>query len=357
MVKAQISDPNIVHTIEQNRCSFDTSPAALVELKHQGVSEPQMKILASSAAIRREISKLMTPGTNRRVAITAFVGDGARAFIRSPKAVEITCWPKAGGTNPLELRRLQRAGAHIRFVDRLHMKVYWAARRGVIITSANLSTNALGAGDLKEFGVLLPPDSFPIDSLMTSLKSRPFNKKDMERLEREHRKLKARQRQYGKVERVSYQEWFELPARPEWKLGWWDTPGAPARQAKEIARADFNERSPHNFIVCRKHDYQETDWVLSFRLSEKRASSPRWVYVDFTVKISRNEGVYSNEYPCQAVQVLTPRHYPQPPFAITKNFRAALREATITFGIKRLQQLQSTRAPKDFLALIRKKIK
>jgi len=159
----------------------------------------------------------------RRVAITAFVGDGARAFIRNPKGLEIVCWPKAGGTNPLELRRLKKAGARIRFADRLHMKVYWAAKRGVVITSANLSTNALGAGDLKEFGVLLPATSVGIDDVIESLRTRSFNKHEMDRLEREHRKLMARkQRSYRKPEKVSYSEWFELPVRPEWKLGWYD---------------------------------------------------------------------------------------------------------------------------------------
>ena len=108
----------------------------------------------------------MAPGGGRRVAISAFVGDGARAFIRKPLGVEIICWPRAGGTNPLELNRLKNAGAHISFADRLHMKVYWAAKRGAIVGSANLSTNALGAGGLKEFGVLLPPGSIDIDELI-----------------------------------------------------------------------------------------------------------------------------------------------------------------------------------------------
>jgi hypothetical protein len=125
-----------------------------------------VKILKSSASIRKAIGELMAPGGGRRVAISAFVGDGARAFIRKPLGVEIICWPRAGGTNPLELNRLKNAGAHISFADRLHMKVYWAAKRGAIVGSANLSTNALGAGGLKEFGVLLPPGSIDIDELI-----------------------------------------------------------------------------------------------------------------------------------------------------------------------------------------------
>ena len=264
--------------------------------------ETVMRVLQTSAEIRREISTLMAPGKNRRVAIAAFVGEGARAFIRSPKAVEIICWPKAGGTNPLELRRLKKAGARIRFVDRLHMKVYWAARRGTIITSANLTTNALGAGDLKEVGVLFSADSFPIDAVIRSLKSRPFNGKDMERLEREYRKLKARHRGYfANKDQVSYLEWYVLPARAEWRFGWWDTVGPASKNAKEITTADFSERSPQNFISCRKDDYRVSDWILSFRLSGRGVSRPEWIYVDFVVKVGRDDKkAYFGDYPYQA---------------------------------------------------------
>ncbi len=301
----------------------------------------------------------MVPGRMRRVAIAAFVGEGARAFIRKPKGVEVVCWPKAGGTNPLELRRLKKAGARIRFADRLHMKVYWAAKRGAIITSANMSKNALGAGDLKEFGVLVPPDSFSIDEVIASLKSRPFNSGDMQKLEREHRKLNARQPpRTEKVEKVSFCEWFELPARPEWKFGWWDEFGPVSRKAKEIGNTEFNVRQPHNFVSCRATDYREADWILSFRLAKSGASSAQWIYVDFKVKVSRNDRkAYYADYPFQAVQVFPPSHYPPPPFAITKGFRTALRDATIALGIDRLKRLRSVRVPRDLLGMIRRRLR
>jgi len=318
-----------------------------------------MRILATSAAIRSAIGELMSPGATRRVAIAAFVGEGARAFIRNPKGVEVICWPKAGGTNPLELRRLQKAGARIRFADRLHMKLYWAAARGAIITSANLSTNALGAGDLKEFGIFLPPDSFSIDRVIGSLKSRPFNAADMKKLELEHRKLKARRRQRReRIDRVSYREWYELPARPEWKLGWWDSEGGLSKDARELAKAEFNSRAPHNFISCGSKDYKVADWVLSFRLSKAGASSLQWIYIDFTVSVNRNDkNAYFSDYPFQAVQVSTPRHYPPPPFAITNDLRVAFRKASVAFGVEKLKRLRSAGVPAAFLKLIAKRMK
>jgi hypothetical protein len=318
-----------------------------------------MRILESSAAIRRALTDLMSPGKVRRVAITAFVGEGAGAFIRSPRGVEIICWPKAGGTNPIELRRLKKAGARIRFADRLHMKVYWAAGRGVIITSANLSTNALGAGNLKEFGVHLPAGAVPIDDVIRSLRSRPFNRAEMKKLEEEHRKLNAhRQHHNDKGEKVTYREWFSLLPQAEWKLGWWEEECDVARKADEIVRSDFNKRAPYDWISGTKNDYRKADWVLSFRLNEKGASLPRWIYVDFTVKVSRNDkNAYVDGYPYQAIQVFAPRLYTPPPFAITKSFRAALTDAVVAFGIGRIKGSRSARPPRDLLTMIQKRMK
>jgi len=318
-----------------------------------------MRILNSSEAIRRAITNLLAPGTARRVAITAFVGEGARAFIRNPKGVEIICWPKAGGTNPLELRRLKKAGARIRFSDRLHMKVYWAAKRGTIITSSNLSTNALGTGDLKEFGVFLSADAVNVDDVIESIKSRPLNKKDLQRLEIEHRKLNARQpRLYDKIDRVSYPEWFSLRPWAEWKLGWWDEECDLAKNAEEIIKTDFGKRAAFDWITCRQTDYKKDEWVLSFRLTKKGAVGPRWIYVELLERVNRKDkDAYYEDRPYQAVQVWTPRHYRYPPFAITKKFRAALRDASAAFGIGRIEKLRSVRPPTDLLTMIEKRMK
>jgi hypothetical protein len=316
-----------------------------------------MKILKTSPAIRTEITKLMSPGSSRRVAIAAFVGDGARAFIRKPNGVEIVCWPKAGGTNPLELRRLKKAGARIRFADRLHMKVYWAANRGALITSANLSTNALGIGNLKEFGVFIPETSFDIDELLESLKSRPFNSTDMKKLEVEHRKLVARLPQRRtKGEKVYYLEWFRSPARSEWKLGWIDDVCELALSAARVLETDFNLRTPEDFIQCKGNEYKEGDWILSFKLNKKGASSPRWLYVDFIAKVNRkDEKAFSEGYPYQAIQVWAPKHY-SPPFAFTPSFKSAFRKASLAFGVAKIKQLRSVRPPVRLITMIGKKI-
>jgi hypothetical protein len=315
-----------------------------------------MRILDSSAAIRKAITDLMAPGKARRVAITAFVGDGARAFIRNPKGVEIICWPKAGGTNPLELRRLKKAGARIRFADRVHMKVYWAARRGTIITSANLSTNALGTGNLKEFGVFLPADAVNIDDVIESIKSRPLNNKDLQELELEHRKLSVSQRrQVDKIDKVLYPEWFSLRPLNQWKLGWWDEDCALAKNAEEIIRTDFGRRTACDWVTSKEGDYKKHDWVLSFQLTKKGATGPRWIYVELLEKVNRNdERAFYEDRPYQAIQVWSPKHYTSPPFVITKNFRTALRQASLALGVSRIKKLRSVRPPSALLAMIEK---
>ena len=109
-----------------------------------------MKLLHTSAAVREAIIDLSSSANKRRVAVVGFVGDGAEPYLPRPNGIELYCWPKAGGTNPNVLRRLAKKGVRVRFVDSLHMKVYWAADKGAFVTSANLSTNAMGMGDLKE---------------------------------------------------------------------------------------------------------------------------------------------------------------------------------------------------------------
>lgn len=128
----------------------------------------KIKILSSSKEIKAAIKEIFKSNRRRRVAITAFVGDEAHAYLSNPENLELYCWAKAGGTNPIAIRELILRGAKVYFSDSLHMKLYWS-NQGVVITSANLSTFALGSGGLKEIGVLLPASSVNIDKIIKSL--------------------------------------------------------------------------------------------------------------------------------------------------------------------------------------------
>jgi len=93
------------------------------------------------------------------------------------------------------------------FADALHMKVYWSENKGTVITSANLSTNALGSGNLKEVGVLLEPGELDIDRLIQSLKLRPVTESALRKLDRLHKlyvvRNKAKSEMRSKVESLS----------------------------------------------------------------------------------------------------------------------------------------------------------
>ena len=125
-------------------------------------------VLYSSAAIHAKIKSILGQPKNgeRRVAIVAYVGEHAPAYLPQPKGLSLICCPAPGATSAAALRRIMHAGANVRFAERLHMKVYWSQARGCIITSANLSSSALGASGLKEAGVFLPPGSVDIDELI-----------------------------------------------------------------------------------------------------------------------------------------------------------------------------------------------
>jgi phosphatidylserine/phosphatidylglycerophosphate/cardiolipin synthase-like enzyme len=102
-------------------------------------------VLYTTGAIFKEIRRLFAnpTSTDRRVAVVAYVGADALAFLPSPRGIDVVCSPTPLGTSHVGVKKLIKRGAQVRVADRLHMKVYWSERRGCVITSANLSTNAL----------------------------------------------------------------------------------------------------------------------------------------------------------------------------------------------------------------------
>jgi len=114
-----------------------------------------VKSLYSSQDIRDKIRELFSIeySNRRRVACVAYIGKDCLDYIPYASGVEIYCWPQVGSTNPIGLNRLITSGANVFFIDKLHTKVYWTDGIGVLVTSANLSKNALDGGSLHEFGV------------------------------------------------------------------------------------------------------------------------------------------------------------------------------------------------------------
>jgi hypothetical protein len=240
-------------------------------------------VLYTSTEIHSKIKQLLgTSSDGRRVAIVAYVGTGALAYIPRPKALELICCPEPGATSHSTVNTLIARGAEVRFADKLHMKVYWSEHGGCLITSANLSTSALGAGGLKECGVYLPAGAVDIDRLIRLAKPKRVTASAMRSLDREAKRLAKRGalRFPADTDQRNYSSWHRQPFRQTWKLGWWDKSVPAAKAAEAKARVEYDVREPHDYISCRAGQLVPGDWVLTFKLTERTVTEFGWLYVD-----------------------------------------------------------------------------
>lgn len=311
------------------------------------------RILYTSEDVRRAIIDVFSGQRGRRVAITAFVGDGAESYLPNPKGIELICWPKASGTNPNALRKLARKGVVIRFADSLHMKVYWSERRGAVVTSANLSTNALGAGDLKEFGVRLDRGRLDIQKVLASIRTRPLRDAELRRLDRQHAILMARQggRTRGRNE-MSFRTWYKSTARRQWKLQSWYVEVNQSKTAKAFVKSQYNIPSPESTLGCADRSFCIGDWILTCRIKNNKIDLLEWTFADHVVRLPRTDRAYDKDWPCEAVQVWPSRRYPSPPFRLDKRFTAGFKEAVKEYGIDRIENMRNGRPSPRLIELM-----
>jgi hypothetical protein len=285
----------------------------------------RIRPLYTSGEVRAAITRLFSDPKGRRVALVAFVGEGAGAFLPHPDGIELVCWPQPGGTNPSAIRNLIAAGVEVRFADRLHMKIYWAAGKGVIVTSANLSINALGSGDLREVGVLLPASTIKIDRIISTARPRPVTEAELNRLEKAHKRFHTgRTRPPDRSRAVSFREWHDLPYRPKWKLGFWVREYDISNKAQHLSMDRYGVRHPNGALECDPHKYSVDDWILCIRTRGNSVTRLEWMYTDFVLKFqSAKRAAKGGRSPCEAVQVRTAKHYPAPPFALSPDLKSA----------------------------------
>lgn len=309
------------------------------------------KILYNSTEVRKEIVNLFKSG-GKRVAITAFVGSGAEAYLPNPTGVDLVCWLKEGGTNPNELRNLMKRGVKVYHSDSVHMKVYWGENYGAIITSANLSTNALGSGNLKEIGILLKQKELDIDNLWKSINPITITGQDLYLLDNLHKEYSKRNPYDRKNEkRNTFLDWYESPYPVKWKLAWTEGETDLAQVAKEKAVQEYNVKNPHNWLGYDKENYVPNDWILTFSL-KRTPKEIKWMWPDFIVQIPISDKV-GDRY--QAIQLYPNTKYPQPPFAVSKkDFKKAFSEACKEFGIKKIKGIIDTTPPDKLIKLIKK---
>jgi hypothetical protein len=187
----------------------------------------------------------------------------------------VVCNPTAGATSVVAVDGLCKAGALMRFSDKLHMKVYWSEKRGCVITSANLSANAFGVRGLKEAGVLMEPNIVDIDELLKEAQPYAVTEPRIERLRRDEERYEDAMASIGKRETddgFEYLDWYKLrpAARTEWKLGDYDDDYGVADAARKRIKAEYNLDEPANYLGVSKGSVRKKDWLLQFRYDYKK---------------------------------------------------------------------------------------
>lgn len=322
-----------------------------------------MRILYSSSEIRQAIRDLFSKSNDRRVAIAAFVGDSAEAYLPKPKGIEVICWPKAGGTNPNAVLDLMDRDVVVYFADAMHMKVYWTKDKGAVITSANLSTSALGAGGLKEIGVLLPPGILDIDKVIASLNIRLAAESEISRLDQAHKKyIKATRSvvQRNASPGRTFGKWYSLPVRPKWRLGWYinDTVRL-SNNGKALLEKEHGSSSFEDLMTTIKGFFQEDDWILCFNVDSKKARWAQWMFAHHIVKVSPSDKkAYDVNAPYQVIQAHKLKVYDQPPFMLDGRFKRAFSRAVDDYGgLEKMMNLSTSKPSIKLIDLIHQQYK
>lgn len=319
-----------------------------------------MKILYDSSELIKAINDIYSISddpNNRRVAIVAYIGAGARKFIRNPNGLEIICKPQPGSTDPDTINYLIREGANIRFSDKLHSKVYWSTK-GCIITSANLSANAFSGKQL-ETGVLIESNELDVNKLIDDTDSYDINKNNMKNLYIGTRKLAKLLDSFKRnvtdaKKEISFLEWYLQPIRNEWKIGWWEEEGEFSEAAKKISNKEY-KNTPYDCLNIKDDQVVDDDMLLCFRIVDNNINSFEWMYVDFVVKVPKNDKAYEKDYSCQAVQVYESKRYiKECPFAITEEFKKAFVKAAREYGINKIKCLKLLVPDEELIDLIKK---
>ncbi len=215
------------------------------------------------------------------------------------------------------------------------MKVYWSASRGAVITSANLSSNALGHGDLREAGIRLPRGAVDIARLLKPLKKVRLTARKLTQLRSSYRTEREKNpaRSSGRNEQLTFAEWYASKPRGSWKLAPYNGAGRSSQAIRNYARAESGKRDIEYCVGTRRGELAENDYVLCVDVSDERvAKTPEWLFVSKIVHVGITDPAYERGFPYQAGQLDPLKYYRRPPFRIDAQFRRALRQVLVDLG-------------------------
>jgi hypothetical protein len=310
----------------------------------------------TSGELRLRVRKLFQnpKASGRRVVVVAYIGVDYAKFLPNPRGIEIVCSPTPGATSADAVQSLITAGAKVWFSDRLHMKVYWAQKIGCLITSANLSDNALGMNGLKEMGILVDASTVDIDRLLKEAKPYPAKRK-LEWLRKEGETIKLAMAKAGRrvlYDPKGYADWYtDSPkVRKRWKLAWFEGDAVAAEAAREFVSKHFDRSGPWDWINVDRLQVQKGDWLLSFTWTKGQARRLSWLYVDRVVPVRKLEhATYEEDFPFQAFQAEGPIRYDAPPFRLGRKFTQALTKAIKKVGVQKLSNSNYVTPPRALL--------
>ena len=298
-------------------------------------------VLYTSDAVRRAIRSVFSDTRRRRVAVVAFVGRGAEAYLYNPDGLHLVCWPEPSATDPEKLAALIERGAKVQFAHRLHMKLYWAEGRGAVVTSANLSTNALGANHLHEVGVRLSSNAVDIDRVLRSIKRRKADAKSLQQLRRARERLfRQRGSRQSNTPSDTFASWYNDPNRASWKIatwGWFDDVPAIVR---EVVRKQHGSPDFHSVQSVAPGHVKPLDWILSVRAFANSVGGIEWIHPDHVIRVPRGQRYRDPDHPLEAVQLHPIGYYSGRPFIIDERFRFGFRRAVADLGVDHLESLR-----------------
>lgn len=272
-------------------------------------------------------------------------------FIPFASGLEVYCWPRPGGTNSDGLNRLLGAGANLRFADGFHSKVYWTEGVGCVVTSANLSRNALGDGGLAETGVFFPDsEDVDIDQVIAQKTNRPATNTEILELARRNARLRAELSNARSSHSVTFGEWLGHSARVPWKLAWVTDEQDPPASVEEGWKENGGMEDDSDWAHCRPGEYQKDDWLLVY--DPWLIGKPYWMFVTGIIAKKKGEEDHE-EYPFSAIQVGS--RPAGAPFTLQKPFPRVLFESVKDYGRNRLVDAPDSAVPARLLTTLEKK--
>lgn len=246
------------------------------------------QFLENSREIRESLFDLFS-GNDQKYAVVAFVGKNAVDYLPNFKNTTVVCWPKAGGTNPEGIRNLINSGVAVKFCDSLHSKIFWCKSKGLIVSSSNLSDNALGDNGLIEFGVRINDPEYDFHSkVLNPLKAclRNVSEEELDRLDIDNNQFNRKNniKIDDESNQKNYAEWYKNKHKQKWKIVWYSETSIADEITKNEVFEGFGVKKWKNDNDVNPGVFVEGDIVFQFKMNEDEDTIPRangkWLYVD-----------------------------------------------------------------------------